>query len=323
MSILKNSSAKSSINVKTIFPEVISASRATDIPAYHAAWFINRLRAGYCEWQNPFNANQKQVVSFAETNAIVFWSKNPAPLIPYLSEITDYGIKFYFQFTLNDYKAEGLEPGVPALMERIKTFKYLAQKYKVIWRYDPVVFGGGLTVTRHIHIIKYLMEHIGNYTEKLVFSFVDLYGRVDRNLKSFNTELRAPDLDEMRQFSLELVELRDKISPRLQLATCAEAEIDFAAMGIDENSCIDPDLINKLCNSDIYKNINIKLHQSQRPLLEQLLEFPSYVKIFEKDKGQRKDCKCAPSKDIGSYRHHPCSHHCIYCYAGHAMFKYH
>lgn len=285
-----------------IFPRVISASRATDIPAFYAGWFMERLRQGYCEWQNPFNANQRQLVNFSDVKAIVFWSKNPAPLIPYLDEIAATGRKFYFQFTLNDYANEGLEPGLRrSLDERMETFCYLAERYKVIWRYDPILVGDSLSVERHLRVVGKLMERLGSLTPKLVFSFVDMYGRVKNNIKRRNAEYRAPCPDEMREFSLGLVELRDKLAPGLELATCAEADIDFKSMGIQKNCCIDPYLINQICATDVY--------QPKNPLLG---------KGFEKDKGQRQACGCAPGKDIGLYRTHPCKHGCIYCYAGHA-----
>ena len=109
-------------------PVIISASRATDIPAYFSTWFRNRLEAGYMRWTNPFNANQVQYVSFSRTRVIVFWSKNPKPLLRYLPQIDEVGINYYFQFTLNDYEAEGLEPNVAPLSKRIEIFKRLSDK---------------------------------------------------------------------------------------------------------------------------------------------------------------------------------------------------
>ena len=94
----------------------------TDIPAFHVRWLLERLRAGYCLWRNPFNTGQGQYVSFERCRLLVFWSKNPLPLLPHLSEIEDYGFKYYFQFTLNNYEAEGLEPGLPPLEQRLETF---------------------------------------------------------------------------------------------------------------------------------------------------------------------------------------------------------
>ena len=110
-----------------IAPLIISASRATDIPAFHSQWFLHRLATGFCVWFNPFN-NQKQYISFENTKAVVFWSKNPAPMLKRLDEVNRFGFCYYFQFTLNNYESERLEPNVPPLEERIKTFKLLSQK---------------------------------------------------------------------------------------------------------------------------------------------------------------------------------------------------
>ena len=60
-------------------PLIVSASRATDIPAFYADWFFHRLEKGYIRWRNPFSG-QDIYVSFANTRFIVFWSKNPEPL---------------------------------------------------------------------------------------------------------------------------------------------------------------------------------------------------------------------------------------------------
>ena len=67
---------------------VISASRRTDIPAFYMEWFMNRLRAGYVEWVNPFNGTGRYY-SFEKTRVIVFWSKNPRPLMNHLEIWTD------------------------------------------------------------------------------------------------------------------------------------------------------------------------------------------------------------------------------------------
>ena len=94
--------------VEAIAPVIISASRSTDIPAFYAQWFINRLRAGYCVWYNPFNQQQKMYISFKNCKVVVFWTKNPKPILPYLHELDEKGIHYYFQFTLNDYAKEAL-----------------------------------------------------------------------------------------------------------------------------------------------------------------------------------------------------------------------
>lgn len=135
--------------VKAIAPVIVSASRSTDIPAYFPKWFVSRFNGGrgYVKWFNPFN--QKPVyVSFEKTKVIVFWSKNPKPFIPYLPQLDAAGVHYYFQFTLNDYHQENLEPNVPSVESRIRTFKKLASVIgpeRVVWRFDPVLFTKALT----------------------------------------------------------------------------------------------------------------------------------------------------------------------------------
>ena len=111
--------------VEATAPVIISASRSTDIPAFYAKWFFNRLAKGYCAWYNPFN-QQKMYISFSKCKVIVFWTKNPKPIIPYLHILYEMGIHYYFQVTLNDYTKEGFEPNVPSVDERIETFKQLS-----------------------------------------------------------------------------------------------------------------------------------------------------------------------------------------------------
>ena len=99
-------------------PFIISASRATDIPAFYSEKFIATLKKGFTERINPFN-KKKYYISFERTRVFVFWSKNPKPLIPYLKELDNKNFNYYFQFTLNDYDKENFEPNVPVLKKRI------------------------------------------------------------------------------------------------------------------------------------------------------------------------------------------------------------
>ena len=122
-------------------PVIISASRSTDIPAFYADWFFHRLKVGYSAWTNPFNG-VKSFVSYEKCRFIVFWSKNPKPLLGHLDELKERNIGCYIQYTLNDYEREGLEKGVPPLEERIDTFKRLVDQLgqgRVIWRFDPLI----------------------------------------------------------------------------------------------------------------------------------------------------------------------------------------
>lgn len=302
-----------------IAPIVISASRATDIPAFYAEWFMNRLDAGYCVWENPFNAKQRQYISFERCRSFVFWSKNPATLLPYLPQVVERGYQFYFQYTLNDYDKFFLEPNLPKLEKRIELFKCLSDnigRHRVIWRFDPIILGGGLTVENTLDRLYAIGREIAPYTEKLVFSFVNWYKKTERELGKIDKRFHTPSNEEMMRLASGIVEVERALPNRLELATCAET-LSLDALGIKHNKCVDPDLLLRLC-PDCTEFQEASGKSARRANQGSLLKLPSLSQIqvtakSAKDSGQRKPCGCAPSKDIGTYN--TCLHFCAYCYA--------
>ena len=312
--------------VEATAPVIISASRSTDIPAFYAKWFFNRLAKGYCVWYNPFN-RQKMYVSFARCKVIVFWTKNPKPILPYLHELDKLGIHYYFQVTLNDYVSEGFEPNVPSVEERIKTFRELSERIgreRVIWRFDPLILAPTITPRILLNRIWKIGNQLKGYTDKLVFSFVDVkaYRKVQNNLvkdTSFFTKenVRQAEANEaQRQEIVEgLAKLRDiwvSEGWNIRLATCAE-EMDLAKYSIEHNCCIDGELMERVFGKD--KELVYYLHTGKLPepdLFGGIPDIPAGRKNL-KDKGQRKVCGCIVSKDIGMYD--TCRHFCVYCYA--------
>lgn len=304
-------------DVTGIAPLVISASRATDIPAFYSEWFINRLNQGYCAWVNPFNRNQKTFISFSHCKVIVFWSKNPEPLIPYLDDISAKGVEFYFQYTVNDYEKEGLEPNIPRLDSRIQTFIRLSEKIgkdRVIWRYDPIVRIASLSLDEILSRINSIGEAISSYTTKLVFSFVDIrgYSKVKNNLKKHDTQVDELDKKDRLYFAKNLAALSSVWKSKIEIATCAEVD-DLSSFGISHNRCIDDILICRICRGD--EEIMKKYGKSpaQLPLLGSGILKDKKLK----DRGQREECCCVQSKDIGAYN--TCPHLCTYCYANHSQ----
>lgn len=307
-------------------PVIVSASRSTDIPAFYAKWFVNRLKVGYCVWYNPFN-QQPMYISFKNTKVVVFWTKNPKPLIPYLDELEKRGIKYYFQYTLNDYEKERFEPNVPSLDERISTFKKLSDligKERVIWRFDPIILTDEITPRSLLTRIWHIGNALKGYTNKLVFSFVDIkaYRKVQNNLiketNSFSKESldkAEPTQEQINEIIEGLVKIREawaKDGWKISMATCAE-EVNLGKYGIEHNRCIDGELMKQIFSED--RDLIYYLNYGKLP--EKTL-FGDEVKlplkpVNMKDKGQRKICGCMVSKDIGMYN--TCSHHCVYCYA--------
>ena len=126
---------------------IISASRRTDIPAYYANWFINRIKDGKVQVKNPMNTHQISEINLSPdvVDCIVFWTKNPLGIINLLDELKRYN--YYFQFTLNGYGRD-IELNLPDRDTLIKLFEDLSGKIgknKVIWRYDPILINSKYT----------------------------------------------------------------------------------------------------------------------------------------------------------------------------------
>jgi hypothetical protein len=271
---------------------IISASRRTDIPAFYSAWLLNRLRAGYVDCVNPYNRRQVRRVSLKPeaVDVIVFWTKNPAPLLPYLNEIDQMGLRYYFHFTLNDYPRI-LEPGIPELEERIGTLQRLAErigKGRVIWRYDPVLLTRQTDFDYHRCRFAELCARLGPYTDRVVVSIADDYSRARRRLDKLARQGYAPlkNIQLSPEFGrLFTVMAEQATGAGLAIYSCAEP-VDLRPFGIQAGKCIDKDYIQRVFGITV---------------------------TAKKDQAQRRECGCVASQDIGAYG--SCVHDCVYCYA--------
>lgn len=311
-------------SVEAMAPVIVSASRSTDIPAFYAKWFFNRLKKGYCVWYNPFN-QKPSYVSFQNCKVVVFWTKNPKPILPYLHELDERGIHYYFQVTLNDYVLEGLEPNVPSVDERVATFRELSERIgreRVVWRFDPLIVTQELTPRELLKRIWSVGNKLFGLTDKLVFSFIDVgaYRKVQANLIRHTTcftkesVLSAEPTPTQRK---EIVEGLLKIQAAwrekgwdVTLATCGE-EASFP--GIEHNRCIDGELMERVFAEDRQLVYYLRTGKLVEPdLFGGFPPLPTEGRNL-KDKGQRAACGCMVSKDIGMYN--TCRHFCVYCYA--------
>lgn len=301
---------------EAVAPLIVSASRATDIPAFHGGWFMERLRAGHCLRRNPRNSRQVSVIALDSARVFVFWSKNPRPFLPHLREIAARGHAFYFQFTLNDYEAEGLEPHVPPSAQRIETFCRLSDMIgpeRVVWRFDPLLLGGGLDVPRLLDRVDALGRRLAPYTEKLIFSFLDMYRTTQLALRRHDPSLRAPDAAEMGRLAAGLRRLADSWPHPLRLAGCAE-DMDLESYGIAHNACVDGELVRRLCPHDAaVQRLCGPPPSTQLALLPLAGPCGAAAAGPPRDGSQRTACRCLPSRDIGEYS--TCPHGCLYCYA--------
>ena len=308
-------------------PIIVSASRSTDIPAFYADWFFHRLKVGYSAWTNPFNG-VKSYVSYQDTRFIVFWSKNPRPLLNHLDYLKERNIGCYIQYTLNDYEDDGLERGVPKLSERIDTFKQLVDKLgkgRVIWRFDPLILTDAISIDTLLSKIERIGDQLQGYTEKLVFSYADIlnYRKVKANLEKSHIPYHEWTESQMLEFAERLAKLNKKWG--YTLATCGE-KVDLQQFGIEHNHCVDDALIVRFAYEDkeLMNFLKVKMFPMPAPnLFGESESLPMDAIILpnntyathgdNRDKGQRQFCGCIVSKDIGEYN--TCPHLCEYCYA--------
>jgi hypothetical protein len=290
--------------IDAITPVIVSASRSTDIPAFYSEWFLDRVRKEYAVWVNPFSG-QTQAVSFDKTRVFAFWSKNPRPLLSSLHELSREGYGILFLYTLNDYENDGLEPAVPPLDDRVRTFAELSSRIgpgKLTWRYDPILLSDQITPGRILEKIQGIGDRIHTLTRRLVISFIDIreYPRVNRNLAAAGfSSVREPSEDEIMIIAEGLAGLNEGWN--LEIQVCGE-ETDLSPYGIQKAACISYDvLVREFSDDHLFMDFlspGDDPDQRGREL---------------KDPGQRKRCGCVVSKDIGHYS--TCMHHCRYCYA--------
>ena len=263
---------------------IISASRRTDISTYYSEWFFNRLREGYVLVRNPMNARQISRISLSPeaVDGIVFWTKNPVPMLSRLGELEPY--PYYFQFTLTAYGRD-VEPNLPGkngvLIPAFQELSRMAGRERVVWRYDPIFLSDRYTVEYHCRYFRVLAAKLGEYTEKCTVSFLDFYRSTARNMRSLH--IREMTAAQQREMMERFSEIAGEYG--LYIDTCSEA-ISLEDLGVSHASCVDR---------------------------ERLERIGGYRLKVGRDRNQRKECGCAASVDIGAYD--TCGNGCLYCYA--------
>lgn len=263
---------------------ILSVSRRTDVPNYYSDWFMNRLKEGYLYVRNPMNARQISEIDLSPevVDCIVFWTKNPAPMLERLEKLGDY--PFYFQFTLTGYGAD-IECGVPHKKDvMIPVFQKLAEKIgkeRVIWRYDPIFFNHRYTPEYHRNAFAQIAHALRGYTDRCVISFVDIYAKNKRKLEALH--MYDAGSGEKLEFASDIRRIAEENG--IEMLCCAE-QMELEQCGIRRSSCIDGELIETLTGCRIRA---------------------------EKDRNQRNECGGIESVEVGAYD--TCRNGCQYCYA--------
>jgi len=276
---------------------IISASRRTDIPAFYSQWFMNRIRAGYCTVPNPFNHTQVSWIDLSpeEVDVIVFWTRNPRPLFPYLSELDQLGYRYYFQYTLMA-NPQVIDPKVPPIDITIKTFRELSERIgagRVIWRYDPIVFTLLTPPSFHQETFTKIAQSLSGCTTRAVISLVDIYAKAMKRLGEMSDRGAPLQLPASMDPAVLGTLLRSLVTVAkengMKISSCAE-DMDLSGFGILPGKCVDDQYIQQTFGIEV---------------------------AHKKDPSQRKACGCVISKDIGMYD--SCLFGCQYCYANNSF----
>lgn len=283
---------------------ILSVSRRTDIPGFYSDWFFEQLNQGFVLVPNPINPQKiakielkpfkienvfenllgdKTVETSGNIEGIVFWTKNPQPMINKLELLKDY--TYYFLYTLNAYP-KSIEANLPSLNDRIESFKKLSSFCPVIWRYDPILIADGIDVDWHIKQFSNLCSALKGYTKHCKISFlITSYSGCAKNL-------HEPTINQKHQ----ILSAFSKIAKanNIQIEACAESG-DWTQYEILPSKCIDGEIFEKLL-TEKYRDLGLTVKRKNN-----------------KVDGQRKHCGCMPAIDIGRYD--TCFHGCKYCYA--------
>ena len=268
---------------------IISASRRTDIPAIYFDWFCQRLREGHVDVVNQFNRKQVSRISLwpEAVDCIVFWTKDPSPMLECLDELDGYS--YYVQVSITPYDRD-IETNLRPKDDIIRTVQELSNKIgpeRVVWRYDPILLNDRYTIDGHLMWFEKSLEALALYVNRCVISFIDMYAKAKKNTVGLN--IRELAEKEMREIASGLAHVA--MGSGVGLQTCSEA-IDLEPYGIRHGACVDGDLIERITG----KPIKAGKSKSQRPL-----------------------CNCVESFDIGQYD--TCIHGCRYCYANAGLEK--
>jgi hypothetical protein len=265
-------------------PQVISASRRTDIPAFYADWLINRLKAGYVYVQHPYTRKMFRVsLQPEDVNAIVFWSKNYTPLLSKLESVERTTKNLYFHFTITSLKE--LETDLPDAKDAIRDYIFLAKRYspeQIVWRYDPICITDKLSFEILEERFVRCADLLKGHARKCIISFVHPYKKVLSNFQKYSTHvLLDVSEDKKRGYALQLARHAEKYG--IQLFACCNDYL--VSEKIRKAACIDGESLSALFN----------------------------VPLDLRPASSRKECSCTKSIDIGAYD--TCNHGCLYCYA--------
>lgn len=267
---------------------IISASYRTDIPAFYADWFLDRLAAGWVEVRNPYGGRVSRVSLRPEdVSGYVFWTRNLKPFFPALQAVADQGRPFVVQFTATGYP-RALEPAVIGAEEATRQIRRVRDAYgpeAAVWRYDPILFTDVMTSAWHRENFARLAGRLQGAVTEVAVSVAQIYAKTRRGLDAAASRhgfaWRDPEAEEKRALLADLAAIA--ADRGLAFSLCAQP--DLLTDGVAPARCIDAGRLSAIAQTD----------------------------LAVREKGNRPGCLCAMARDIGAYD--SCPHGCVYCYA--------
>ena len=256
---------------------ILNVSGRTDIIAFYSKWFINCYRKGFVDVRNPFNEKLVSRIYFKDVDAMLFCTKNPIPIIPYLKEIKK---PIVFHVTITPYKKD-VEPNVlpkGLIIESVKKISQILGKENVVVRYDPIFISDKYNVEYHKKAFNNLCTLLNGYIDKIIVSFIDNYKNVRKNINVLKIKPFTEEIYKEIGISFS----RSAKENNIIVSTCAEKR-DLTGYGFIKGECLSKTLAYQLTGKTNYK------------------------------KWAERDCNCMQMVDIGSYN--SCPHLCKYCYA--------
>lgn len=279
---------------------VLNTGMRTDIPAYYSEWFMNRIREGYVLVRNPYNPLQvtRYVLDPSVIDILAFGTKNPSPLLPYLSELAAY--RTYWFVTMNPYGKE-LEPNVPDWQNVAESIQRLSEKFgsrAVSWRVSPIIVNEAYPVEWHIAQFEEMAKSISGYVETCMIAFLDIYAKTKRNFpegRPVTSQEKAVIASAFSRITREY---------NMRLIGCYEDQ-DLKKYGVDVSGCMTHNALEHI------GDFRLTIPKSEKSVQKRLGSSASITEAEAREFQEHGGCILG--RDIGEYN--TCPHGCRYCYA--------
>ena len=258
---------------------ILNVSGRTDIVAFYTDWFMNRYREGYIDVRNPFNPKMVSRISFDNVDMIMFCTKNPLPIIPYLKEIKK---PILFHITLTSYNKD-IEPNVidkKKVVLGIKEISSIIGIDNAVVRYDPIFLSNKYDVEYHKRAFSKMCKLLKGHINRIIVSFMD----ESKNVKNNRNILKYREFTENDYKEIGESFSKSANDNGMVVQTCFE-DRNLVEYGFVKGECLSHELAYKMTGKS----------------------FPNW-----KARKEQK-CNCVQMVDIGVYN--SCKHFCKYCYA--------